>query len=470
MPASNTASRGIQVVVGSAPVNMLAAPAAVNTPILLSSLSDVRDKLGYSSDLDSYTIMQAVHATFEVFDTAPIVAINVLDPTKHTTTGKTSNGAMVSGVKTISDLGVLLSTLVVKDSLGTTTYVKDTDYSVAFNADGTLAITRIATGAIASATATVNTTYSILDPTKVTAADVAAGVALIDRVFQATECIPEILIAPGWSHNTVVGAALILAAQKISTVFKATAVLDLDSTTAVTTAAAIALKTTDGYTSRDAILCYPKVMTNQSKIIWMSAQVAALMQYTDSLNDSTPFVSPSNKTFNILAAVLGDNSTQVLYTLDEANQLNAEGIFTALKFQGWKSWGNNTGYYSYTAEQAGTEYDPKDRFINVKRGFDWQLNGFITRYWSKIDSPTNFRAIQTLITDENQFYNPFITAGLVAGMKLVYDQTANPIDQLLEGKIVLKQYLTPYLPMQVIENTVQFDVSMLTTALGGESA
>jgi phage tail sheath protein FI len=470
MPASNVASRGIQVVIGTAPINLLSNPsAAVNTPILLSSLSDVKSSLGYSTDLDKYTIMQAVHATFEVFDLAPIVAINVLDPAKHVTAGKTSNGAMASGTYTISDKGVLLSTLVVKDGTGATTYDKGSDYTAAFNSDGTLTITRIATGDITTATSEIETTYSVIDPTKVTAEDVVAGIAYVNRVFQATDCIPEILIAPGFAQGATVGAALISAAESVSTVFKATALVDIDSSVSTTIAAAIAAKTTDCYTSRNAVVCYPKVITNQSKTVYMSAMLAALMQYTDSLNESTPFISPSNKTFNILGTVLA-GGTSVLYTLDEANQLNAEGIFTAINFQGWKSWGDNTGYYSYAAEQAGTTYDPVDKYINVKRAFDWQNNGFITRYFAEIDDPMNYRAIQTLITDENQFYNAFIAAGMVAGMSIVYSQKENTIASILAGKIVFHQYMTPYLPMQTIENTMQFDPTMLAAALGGASS
>ncbi len=474
MPPATVATAGIQCVIGTAPVNLLADPqSAVNTPMLLSTLGDAQTKLGYSGnmDLDKYTIGQSVHATFEVFNTAPLIAINVLDPTKHTTPG-TSNGAMVNGAYTPVDKGILLAGLTVKNTGGTTTYVLGTDYTTSWNSDGTLTIKRVSTGAIATDTSTVQLTYSILDPTKVVAADIVAGIALITRVFQALSTkgnaiIPATILAPGYSHLPTVGAALIAAAPTVSTVFHAAAVLDIDSTTAITVAAAIAWKATNSYISRDAIVCFPKVKTNQGKIIWKSAMAAALMQANDAANESTPFVSPSNKDYNILVTMLGDNTTQVMYTLDEANQLNGEGIFTALNFMGWKSWGDNTSIYSWIAAQAGTTYDPKDQFINIKRAFDWQNNRFITQYWSAVDNPMNFRAIQTLITDENQFYNPFITTGLVAGMSIQYNQADNPTSQILAGVIKFTQYLSPYTPIQTIINTLQFDPSMLKTALGG---
>lgn len=486
MPPETIATAGIQCVIGTAPVNLLTNPqAAVNVPILLNDITDAQNLIGYSSgmDLDSYTIGQSVHATFEVFQTAPLIAINVLDPAKHTTTGKTSSGAMVNGVYVpgatvngvfVPDKGILLSSLAVKNTGGSTTYVLGTDYTTSWNADGSLTIKRVPAGSITTDTTTLQVTYSILDPTKVVAADIVAGVALITRVFQAlstktSAIIPATILAPGYSHLPTVGAALIAAAPNVSTVFHATAVLDIDSTAATTIAAAIAWKSTNNYISRDAVVCFPKVKTSQGKIIWKSAMAAALMQANDAANESTPFISPSNKDYNILVTMLGDNITQVMYTLDEANQLNGEGIFTALNFMGWKSWGDNTSIYSWDYAQAGTVYDPKDQFINIKRAFDWQNNRFITQYWKMIDGPTNFRAIQTLITDENQFYNPFITIGYVAGMSIQYNQADNPLSQILAGVIKFKQYLSPFVPTQTIINTLQFDPSMLATALGGGS-
>jgi uncharacterized membrane protein len=79
----------------------------------------------------------------------------------------------------------------------------------------------------------------------------------------------------------------------------------------------------------------------------------------------------------------------------------------------------------------------------------------------------NYRMIQTLITDENQYYNAFIAAGLVAGMSLQYNKADNPTEQILKGVIKFVQRLAIYTPAQVITNTLQFDPSMLEAALEG---
>lgn len=468
-PVTNVASAGIQAIIGTAPVNLLDNPeAAVGKPILLSSLNNVKSDIGYSSYLDKFSIMQAVHATFEIFNTAPIVAINVLDPAKHTTAKTQNTESLINGQLKISDIGVLLSTIVLKSADGTTTYALGTDYTAAFQQDETVLISKAAGSSKLTDTSEVQLSYSILDPSKVTDDDIIAGIALVNRIFPIVGVVPEILLAPGYSQNADVAAALIAAAQQVSSVFKAMAVIDIDSTTNDTIDKAIAAKTTGKLASSSAILCYPKVITTAGKKIWMSAQQAALMQSTDSANESTPFVSPSNHDFKISAAVLNDaNSTEMSFFLDEANKLNGEGIVTALNFTSWKSWGDNTAIYSYTAELSGTSFDKKDQFINIKRAFIWQNNGFIKRYFSKIDNPLNFKAIQTLITDENQYYNAFIAAGLVAGMGIVYNQSDNPIDQIMSGKIQFKQSITPYIPMEVIENIMQFDPTTLQTALAG---
>ncbi|MFP3472574.1 hypothetical protein R0J90_21200, partial [Micrococcus sp. SIMBA_144] len=58
----------VQVVFGTAPVNLIADPAsAVNTPVLANTLDDVKSKLGYSDDFDNFTLNHSVYASFEEY-------------------------------------------------------------------------------------------------------------------------------------------------------------------------------------------------------------------------------------------------------------------------------------------------------------------------------------------------------------------------------------------------------------------
>ena len=64
-PISGTS--GLQVVVGTAPVNLAEDPGtAVNVPVLCSSMAEARSRLGYSEDFGKYTLCQSMYASFLV--------------------------------------------------------------------------------------------------------------------------------------------------------------------------------------------------------------------------------------------------------------------------------------------------------------------------------------------------------------------------------------------------------------------
>ena len=82
VPVNGTA--GLQVVVGTAPVNRAEDPqAVVNTPVVAYSFPEAERLLGYSDDFKNYTLCQSMDACFRLFAVAPVVFINVLDPKKH---------------------------------------------------------------------------------------------------------------------------------------------------------------------------------------------------------------------------------------------------------------------------------------------------------------------------------------------------------------------------------------------------
>lgn len=67
-----TVNSGLQIVVGTAPVNMLDDPeAAVNTPLLVNTFKEAAAAVGYSSDFAKYTLCEAVSASFQVMGISP---------------------------------------------------------------------------------------------------------------------------------------------------------------------------------------------------------------------------------------------------------------------------------------------------------------------------------------------------------------------------------------------------------------
>lgn len=454
---------GVPVVFGTAPVNMVADPAAaVNKPILCNTFAEAQAALGYSDDYASYTLCQAMDAFFKVFGVAPVVLVNVLDPAKHKTE-YTEELTVSAGQAQTTKTGVILDGLTVSN--GDTALTADTDYTTEFDADGTLIITVLADGVT-----TLSVSGYQVDPTAVDAADiigsynadtgVETGMELVRQVYPTFNMVPNLLLAPGWSSTPEVGISLAAKCQNINGVFSCECVADLDTTTVTKYTDVKKAKTEAGYDIFKHMICvWPKVKY-AGKIYDYSAFYAALALYTDANNDNVPNLSPSNKPLGVSATVLADGTEVVLDTI-QANTLNAVGVVTAVNMNGFKTWGNNTAAYPAVT-------DPKDRWICCRRFFSWWGNSFITTYFRKVDDPANYRLIESIVDSENVRGNALVSQGKCAGIKMIYSQDDNPIENVVDGRIVFRQYLAPYTPAEDILNILEFDVSMIQAALGGE--
>ena len=218
------------------------------------------------------------------------------------------------------------------------------------------------------------------------------------------------------------------------------------------------VKSEAGYEDKHMIALWPMVKWS-GKIMAYSAIYAAMVAYVDYENDNVPNLSPSNHAIKVSAAVLADG-TEVNLDVTQANELNAIGVVTALNLNGFKAWGNNTAAYPATT-------DPKDRWICCRRFFSWWGNSFIMTYLEKVDNPANYRLIESIVDSENVRGNSLVSQGKCAGIKMQYSKEDNPVDQVLNGKIVFKQFLAPYTPAEDILNVLEFDPSMIEAALSG---
>ena len=461
------ASAGLQVVVGTAPINMLANPsAAVHKPIIAYSWKEAVSAIGYSDDWKSYTLCQSMDATFRLFNVAPIVLINVLDPEKHNEQVNDINLGLKDGVALLDVEGVLLSTIVVKKEA--TTINNGTDYVAAFNEDGKVLISALDGGALEGAQ-NILVSYKKLAPSKVTETDIIGGfnsvknrnegLEVISDVYPKFNLVPGILLAPGWSHKPTVAAVLDAKSEKINSNFNAINIVDIDSNIVTSYQDAPEWKSANSYSSPFQIVCFPKAKLGE-KVYWLSAIHGALTQYTDGLNDDVPFKSPSNKSISINGTILGDG-TEVLLDQAQANFLNGSGIVTALNLQGFRMWGNNTSAYPSTT-------DPKDRFIAIRRMFNWWGNTFILTYFQKVDEPGNYRLIESVVDSENIRGNGFKGAGQIAGAVMEFRKEDNPITNILNGRIQFIQKLGFFTPAEDIVNVLEFDPTILENALGGE--
>lgn len=472
LPSPVVGTAGLQVVFGTAPVNMAVDPyKAANRPIIVESFEAAKKAVGYSDDFKAYTLCQSMDASFRVFGVAPIVLINVLDPAKHTAAMEEKTCAVKDGQAVVDVQGILLDKMKVKNEEAALT--PDVDYVAVFDDEGQVVINLLQTGSASSATA-LKVSGTRIDPSKVKAEDVIGGydvdtgketgLELIRQVYPLTGHVPGLIIAPGFSKDPAVAAAMAAKCTGINGTFTCEAVVDLDCTSAG------ARKHSDVQAAKEkAMLASPHVAVVwpkariQEKVYDYSALYAAMIAYADADNDDVPSIA-SNRILPITGLCLDDEAdTEIVLDQERANEVNGCGVVTSINLNGFKSWGNNTAAYPDIT-------DPKDRWFNCRRFFSWWGNNFILNYSKRVDNPANYRLIQAICDEENIRGNSYVAQGKCAGARITYSQEDNPDSQVLEGRIQFKQYLAPFTPAEDILNVLEFDPSMLDAAMsGGES-
>lgn len=463
-----TGTAGLQVIIGTAPVNLAADPyKATNVPMIAYSFSEAAEQLGYSDDFKNYTLCQSMDACFRVFNVAPIILINVLDPAKHKKANEEARVKVESMQATVEVAGILADTIEVAS--GETTLEAGTDYITTFDDDGYLVIS-LMTGGKGAAATELTVKSSSIDPTKVEESDIIggynastgaeSGMELIRQIYPKFGMTPGLLLAPGWSHKPNVGVVLAAKCEEINGVFTCECILDIDCS------ADGAAKYTDcnewkngnGYTNKHSVVLWPQVKIGTKQYAY-STIFGALTAYTDASNDDVPNLSPSNKLIGLTGACLEDGS-EVNLDQTQANLLNGQGIITVINMNGWRSWGNNTACYP-----ANT--DPKDRWFCCRRFFSWWGNSFILTYFQNVDDPANYRLVESIVDSENIRGNSYVSQGKCAGARIEFSEDENPVTDILNGKIQFHQYLAPYTPAEDILNVLEFDPDMLSAALNG---
>lgn len=468
---------GLQVIFGTAPINLADDPtAAVNKPVIAYTWAEAVKQLGYSDDWDSYTLCQSMYACFKAFAVAPVIFVNVLDPSKsdHVTQVNQVTQVSISRLEgTLQVKGVLKPSVVVKlTASAETALALGTDYDLSFDSDGNLVITLTSTGAAASASSVYVTAYTKLKPSGVDADDIIGvtstsgaetGLEVLRQVYPKFGMTPGLILAPGWSHIASVAIVMAAKCEEINGYFRCEAFVDIDSTSNGCTAYTNVKTTKDsaGISSPHVMACWPCVKID-TQVLWMSAIMGALTAYTDAANDDVPNLSPSNKSLPITGTCLKDG-TEVNLDQIQGNTVNGFGVSTAINVNGWRSWGNNSAAYPSTT-------DPKDRWFAVRRFFSWQGNTFILSYFQKVDDPADFRLIESIVDAENIRGNSLVAAGKCAAMSIEYLESENTATDLLNGTIKFHQHLAPYIPAEDILNTLEFDPDALLASLsGGES-
>lgn len=340
-------------------------------------------------------------------------------------------------------------------------FAEDEDYCVIYDENADACLVELLSGGSYYEGERLYIEFTAVKPEKVAVTDIVSGLDAIDACLSKVGIIPDLICAPGWSHNTVVAALMATKSEAgINGLFRAKALIDCDSGEdgVHEYSELIEYKNRNNFVDENEILCWPMVKLGDY-MFHMSTQLAGLMAQVDSGNGGVPFESPSNKNFQMDCCCLEDG-TEVDLTFNQTVVLAGYGIVTALNFMsmGWVARNNYTACYP-----ANT--DVKDQFIPVSRMFDFVANTLIRTFWSKLDKPMRLRLLDNIQDTVNIWLNGLVSQEYLLGARVELKGTENPLTSLLAGIIKFHIYITPPVPAQEIEFVLEYDVNYLTSAL-----
>lgn len=448
-----TQSVTIPVYIGSLPVNLIRGYAdadIINSPVLLRTLAQARQAVGYSADWASFTLSEAIKAHFDnvAGNIGPIVVINVLDPAKHKKVGEATTESLTfaNGRATIESDTIILDTLVLADK------VEGVDFSVEYDfTRGQVIIDSIGAEKI---TGSIQATYSEVDPSLVTEEDIVGsatdagvytGLGAVALVYPELNLIPNLIVAPGWSERPAVYNAMISAGTKINGHWDAFVVADIPvavapSTKIDTRSAAIEWAEENGYNGERFKPYWPQGVGTDGNIYHLSTLAVWEMQTVDATHDGVPMETPSNKVIPISRLYFGEDSTNRGFDQQQANELNEVGISTAVFFGGqWVLWGGHTGAYKF-----GKVTDNRVIFDNSIRMMMYITNSFQQEHALTIDQPMTRAMADTIRNREQEKADALVAIGALIGAPEVrFDESSNSTAELVEGNFVWDFAATP---------------------------
>lgn len=455
----NVASSGVIFAVGTAPVQMIEG-GKINEVVMANNYAEAVQKLGYSDDWKKYSLCEVIYTAFQLYTIAPIFLVNVLDPAKQKVQKTLNMEVMENQVK--------LPIEVIAESVKVNGLEKGTDYEAFYDDDNCIV------EFLSDTTGEVELEYYEVDPTQIDKEDIiggfsvtthkTTGLELIDSVFPRFTEIPDLIICPGWSHDSEVAAVMSAKAENINGLFEADAILDIDTTEAGVTyySDAIAWKKKKNFSKPNELVCFPKLALGEREFHY-STQLACLIAKVDNTKawgGGTPCESASNKSLQADRMILADG-TEVELDLLQANYLNDNGIIAALNFyNGFVSWGD------WTACFPGNT-DPVDYFYCISRMFKWVAKTSVLSYWGHVDRKLNRRLIDSILQGLNDWLNSLTNEERIIGGRVELREEENSLTALMAGHAKFHIFITPPSPMTKLEFVLEYDVSYLSSLMAG---
>lgn len=441
----------IPVYVGVAPVNLVknyAEIGNVNAPLRVTSMTGVQSNFGYSADWSKFSLCEAFAAHFQnsIENVSPIVAINVLDPATHKKTEATTKEiTFVNGRAEIASDTIILDTLALADKVEGTDYTVDYDYT-----RGVVILTDISVTPLTN----VNATFSEVDVSKITETNIIGGVTAegvytglgcVGLVYPELGLIPNIIAAPGYSDKVSVYKAMLQAGTKINGHWDAVVNADIPLTSNDTIAKAVKWKSDNDYSSERAKVFYPQWQLKDGTVYHLSTLATWLMCRVDGTHNGIPMETPSNKQIPAGRQYFGATSTNKGYDQQTANELNENGITTAVYWGGMNVlWGPHTAAYQY-----GQVSDGRAIFDNSIRMMMYVTNDFQREHALTIDSPMTKALADTITNREQEKLDALVAIGALIGEPVCeFKESENSTTQLMEGDFVWNNRLTPTPPFK----------------------
>ena len=438
----------------------------INKPILVSSYKGAASGLGYSNDWASFTLGEAVSAHFLEGDTpiGPIICVNMANPAT-VQEEETSTVVPVTGPEG-NKVGYLRDPLAALEHISIDTLEPATDYTLAWEEDS-IKVTVLKTP---FQDPSVTLTYAQMDvsQTAITAAAFSQAVDALDFSELLTGQIPNLLVAPGWSHSKEYHDKMVLkATSRIGEKWYLTLCSDLPTDGSVSTVEQVKeWKESNGYDSKWDRVCWPMAKTADGRY-HLSTVAAVTMQTQDFQRDGVPYVSPSNKLIFPDSACLADG-TPVYLSEPVANSLNEVGITTVNIIRGsLRLWGPHNANYSFRTQD---DISPEDRLDTGIRMPVYLMNYLQRNFIDRVDNPMSRRDKDDLLASAQQWLNYLVNSGMLLYGKIDFREDENSTTDMVSGDFTFSVQQTNTPNAKSLTFNVEYVTTGLSVLTGGAEA
>ena len=307
---------------------------------------------------------------------------------------------------------------------------------------------------VADPTKSAHLTTSVLDPAKITVADVVGGADDVSGKYKGVHALlsaqsdvgvqPRILIAPGFTHQTPLDEddeptanPVVTELIPIAESLKAIIIADCPNTNETD-----AINYANDFGSARVYPIYPwvKVLNPDNNAILQhpaSSRAAGLIAKSD--NERGFWWSPSNMLMNGILGVSKSVDFALGDTASKANYLNEHKIATIIQQDGYRLWGNRT-----------TSSDAKWMFLQTRRTADMINDSLLKAHLWAVDRNITKTYVEDVLEGINNYLRYLKSIGAIIGGVAFANHELNTPSQIALGKVAFDFDFTPPYPAEHI--------------------